>query len=52
MKKLPVEMPSGFGVRQASGAFQARKKFESGRWLPQSKTLSRQTDAQGFSHEI
>jgi hypothetical protein len=52
MKTFPFETPSGFGVRQSSGAFQARKKFESGRGLPQSKTLSRQTDAQDFSHEI
>jgi hypothetical protein len=27
MKRLPMNMPSGFGVRQSSGAFQARKKF-------------------------
>ena len=51
MKKLPMNMPSGFGVRQ-SGAFHARKIFLSGRGLPQSKTLSRQTDGQDFSHEI
>jgi hypothetical protein len=52
VKKLTMNMPSGFGVRQPSGAFPARKKFESGRGLPQSKTLSRQTDGQEFSHEI
>ena len=44
MKILPIEIPPGFGVRQSSGAFQARNMFESGRGLPQSKTLSRQTD--------
>jgi hypothetical protein len=48
VKILPVKMPPGFGVRQSSGAFQARNKFESGRGLPQSKTLSRQTDVQDF----
>jgi hypothetical protein len=48
MKTLPIETPPGFGVRQSSGAFQARKKFESGRELPQSKTLSRQADAPRF----
>ena len=42
MKRLPNETPPGFGVRQPSGAFPARKIFESGRGLPQSKTLSRQ----------
>jgi hypothetical protein len=47
MKKLPMNMPSGFGVRQ-SGAFYARKIFQSGRGLPQSKTLSRQADAPRF----
>ena len=52
MKKLPVKMPPGFGLRQSSGAFRARKIFQSGRGLPQSKTLSRQTDIQDFSHEI
>jgi hypothetical protein len=52
MKTLPIKLPSGFGVRQSSGAFHARKKFESGRGLPQSKTLSRQTEVQDFSHEI
>jgi hypothetical protein len=52
MKRLPIETPPGFGVRQSSGAFQARKKFEGGRGLPQSKTLSRQTDVQDFSHEL
>jgi hypothetical protein len=49
---LPIETPLGLGMRQSSGAFQARKKFESGRGLPQSKTLSRQTDVQDFSYEI
>jgi hypothetical protein len=48
MKLLPIETPPGFGVRQSSGAFQACNKFESGRGLPQSKTLSRPTDVQDF----
>jgi hypothetical protein len=48
MKKLPMNMPSGFGARQSSGAFHARKIFQSGRGLPQSKTLSRQADAPRF----
>jgi len=58
MKKLPIETPPGFGARQSSGAFHARKIFQSGRGLPQSKTLSRQTssrchhDRLNFSHEI
>jgi hypothetical protein len=45
MKRLPVKMPPGFGVRQSSGALRGVK---SGRGLPQSKTLSRQTDVQDF----
>ena len=49
MKTLPIETPPGFGVRQSSGALRGVK---SGRGLPQSKTLSRQTDVQDFSHEI
>jgi hypothetical protein len=45
MKILPIEIPPGFGVRQSSGDFHARKISQSGRGLPQSKTLSRQADA-------
>jgi len=52
MKKSIYKNPPGFGVRQPSGAFLARKIFESGRGLPQPKTLSRQTAGQEFSHEI
>ena len=52
MKRLPIETPPGFGVRQSSDAFHASKIFQSGRGLPQFKTLSRQTDAQDFSHEL
>ena len=48
MRILLVNMPSGFGVRQSSGAFHARKIFQSGRGLPQSKTLARQADALRF----
>jgi hypothetical protein len=34
-----LELPAGFGLRQPSGAFGSRPIFESGRGLPQSKTL-------------
>jgi hypothetical protein len=36
-----VESPPGLGLRQSSGAFDGHSVFESGRGLPQSKTLSR-----------
>jgi hypothetical protein len=49
---LPIETPPGFGVRQSSGAFPKTGCTQSGRGLPQSKTLSRRTDGQEFSHEI
>jgi hypothetical protein len=58
MKKLPIETPPGFGVRQSSGAFPGTGRTQSGRGLPQSKTLSRQTSSHchhdwlNFSHEI
>ncbi len=52
MKRLPIETPPGFGVRQPSGALASISRLKSGRGLPQSKTLSRQTDASDFSHEI
>jgi hypothetical protein len=53
MMTLPIEIPPGFGVRQPSGALASHGlRLKSGRGLPQSKTLSRQTDAQDFSHEI
>src|SRR5262245_20600056 len=35
-------MPQGFGLRQSSGAFDRSTSSDSGRGLPQSKTLSRQ----------
>ena len=46
MTKLPMNVPQGFGVRQSSGTFHDVK---SGRGLPQSKMLPRQTNAQSFS---
>jgi hypothetical protein len=53
MKRLPVETPPGFGVRQPSGALASHvSRLKSGRGLPQSKTLSRQTDAPECLHEI
>jgi len=53
MKRLPMKMPPGFGVRQSSGALASHvSRLKSGRGLPQSKTLSRRTDVQEFSHEI
>jgi len=53
MKILPIETPPGFGVRQSSGALPSHASWlKSGRGLPQSKTLSRQTDGQEISHEI
>ena len=46
-------VPPGFGVRQPSGALASQvSRLKSGRGLPQSKTLSRQTDGQELSHEI
>jgi hypothetical protein len=33
------KLPPGFGLRQPTGAFGSRSIFESGRGLPQSKTL-------------
>jgi multidrug efflux system outer membrane protein len=38
----PTERPPGFGLRQPSGAFESQAEIESGRGLPQSKTLPRQ----------
>jgi len=35
--------PRGFGVRQSSAALGSRRAFESGRGLPQSKTLPRKS---------
>jgi hypothetical protein len=35
------KLPSGFGLRQPSGAFGPRPTFESARGLAHSKTLSR-----------
>jgi len=53
MKRLPIEIPPGFGVRQPSGALASHiSGLKSGRGLPQSKTLSRQTGAPDFSHEL
>ena len=53
MKRLPIKIPPGFGVRQPTGALALHvSRLKSGRGLPQSKTLSRQTDILDFSHEI
>jgi hypothetical protein len=53
MKTLPIETPPGFGVRQPSGALASHiSRLKGGRGLPQSKTLSGQTDGQEISHEI
>jgi hypothetical protein len=44
-KKSLRKVPSGFGVRQPSGAFSGvMVAFESGRGLPQSKTLPRPSE--------
>jgi hypothetical protein len=40
-QKQADHFPLGFGLRQSSGAFGGPSVFESGRGLPQSKTLSR-----------
>ena len=50
---LLMKIPPGFGVRQPSGALAlCGSRLKSGRGMPQSKTLSRQTDGQEISHEI
>jgi hypothetical protein len=40
-QKQADHSPLGFGLRQSSGAFGGPGAFESGRGLPQSKTLPR-----------
>jgi hypothetical protein len=37
----PPEIPQGFGVHQSSGAFRVISATQSGRGLPQSRTLPR-----------
>ena len=49
MMKSGYKIPRGFGVRQPSGALASQaSRLQSGRGLPQSKTLSRGTDAAKF----
>jgi hypothetical protein len=61
MKRLPIETPPGFGVRQpfrlrgatAAGALASHgSRLKSGRGLPQSKTQARGAGAPKYSHEI